>query len=194
MSPTITCGIATPNSVEFSWTPLSGATDYNISYSINGGASVTDNGFVGTLYPVNGLNANDVVDITISVNGSDCYTSSSSYQWQESNDGGITYTNIVEGGIYSGTNTTTLSISDNTGLNSNTYQVIINEINGLCPTTSSSVLLVTTAVETPNISCGIVTLNAVEFNWLALTGVTDYNISYTINGAGNNKGADADQF
>ncbi|WP_010523300.1 beta strand repeat-containing protein, partial [Aquimarina agarivorans] len=48
------------------------------------------------------------------------------YQWQE-NGGDLSNT-----GVYSGTNTATLSISDVTGLNGNTYTVIITHANNVC--------------------------------------------------------------
>ena len=220
LSPVINCGTATTNSVEFIWAALIGATDYDISYSINGGALVNDNGFLGTTYPINGLNPNDVVEITISVNGTSCYNSSTnsctaisctsptintqpinsssceglpvtfsitetggtSYQWQISSDGGVSFSDINDGGVYSGSNSTTLNISDNTGLDGNIYQIIVNEANGLCPSISTSALLTVTSISSLTISCGTATTNSVEFNWIDLIGVSNYDISYTING------------
>jgi hypothetical protein len=49
------------------------------------------------------------------------------YQWQESTNGGTTWTNIVNAGIYSNANTPTLTITSVTaGMNGYLYRVVIN--------------------------------------------------------------------
>lgn len=60
-----------------------------------------------------------------------------SYQWQVSTDGGISFTNVLEAGVYSGVTTTTLSISNSTGLNSTVYRVVVTST-GLAPSATSS--------------------------------------------------------
>ena len=50
--------------------------------------------------------------------------SSLTYQWQISSDGGSTWTNLSNAGVYSGVNTNTLTISNSTGLNGKKYHVI----------------------------------------------------------------------
>jgi hypothetical protein len=47
-------------------------------------------------------------------------------QWQVSSDNGATYTNITDGGVYSGANTVTLNITGaGTNLNNNRYRLVI---------------------------------------------------------------------
>lgn len=46
------------------------------------------------------------------------------YQWQISNDGGSTWSNLSNAGVYSGVATATLSLSATTGLNGKKYRVI----------------------------------------------------------------------
>ena len=64
-----------------------------------------------------------------------------SYQWQVSTDGGATYTNVANGGVYSGATTATLTLTAVTpSLNGNRYRVIVS--NGSCtPGTSTAALL-----------------------------------------------------
>jgi hypothetical protein len=63
------------------------------------------------------------------------------YQWQESTDGGVTYNNITNGGIYSNATTATLNL---TGIpataNNNLYRCAIS---GSCPTINSNGALLT---------------------------------------------------
>ncbi len=63
------------------------------------------------------------------------------YQWQVSTDGGATYTNIINSGIYSNATTTTLSL---TGVpvtaNNNLYRCAVS---GSCPTINSASALLT---------------------------------------------------
>jgi len=72
-----------------------------------------------------------------------------SYQWQESTNGGGTWNNIANGGIYSGATTNTLTLTGVTaGMNNNQYRCIVT---GSCPAINSNaaVLTVNTA---PNIT------------------------------------------
>ncbi len=53
------------------------------------------------------------------------------YQWQISTDGGTTYTNVANGGVYSGATTATLTLTGvTTAMNNYRYRVIVN---GQCP-------------------------------------------------------------
>ena len=53
-----------------------------------------------------------------------------SYQWQLSEDSGETFSNISEAGVYSDVDTTTLAISDNTGLDGNQYRCVVSVVGG----------------------------------------------------------------
>ncbi|MFH1322104.1 MAG: FG-GAP-like repeat-containing protein [Bacteroidota bacterium] len=52
----------------------------------------------------------------------------SSYQWRESNDGGVTWYNLSNGGIYSNVTATSLNISDVAGLNAYQYKCTVTNM------------------------------------------------------------------
>lgn len=70
-----------------------------------------------------------------------------SYQWQLSVNGGSTWNNISNGGVYSTATTSTLNISDVTGLNSNKYRVAVTDTAG---TLNSSAATLTVTGGGPN--------------------------------------------
>ncbi len=73
LTPTIICGTPSLSSVTFDWSPgVTGATSYGLSYTINNGAATTLN-TSNTTATINGLNQNDVVDVTITTTGTGCY-------------------------------------------------------------------------------------------------------------------------
>ena len=57
-----------------------------------------------------------VVAVTVTPSGTPVF------QWQESTDGGTTFSDLATAGVYSGHNNSTLSISDSTGLDGNKYR------------------------------------------------------------------------
>ncbi len=64
------------------------------------------------------------------------------YQWQVSTDGGSSYNNISNGGIYSGATTATLTITGaTTSLNNNRYRSLLSNASCTVPTISSGALL-----------------------------------------------------
>ncbi len=65
-----------------------------------------------------------------------------SMQWQVSADNGLTFNNVIDAAVFSGSTTSTLSISDNTGLDGLIFQLVINEVNNLCPRTSNQAELI----------------------------------------------------
>jgi hypothetical protein len=78
LSPTINCGVSTTSSVTFTWSTVSGATDYNVSYQINTGSPVNV-GAIGNvlLYQVSGLSGGDNVTISVTPTGGPCFVASS---------------------------------------------------------------------------------------------------------------------
>ena len=48
------------------------------------------------------------------------------FQWAVSTDSGTTFANITDGGVYSGATTSTLAISDSTGLDGYQYRVVVS--------------------------------------------------------------------
>lgn len=66
-----------PNSVGFDWSPVLGATNYDISYSINGGPTQTAN-VVASNYQVSGVQPGQSVLFTVvTASGASCYVSTS---------------------------------------------------------------------------------------------------------------------
>jgi hypothetical protein len=63
------------------------------------------------------------------------------YQWQESTDGGLNFSNLTNTGVYSGVTTTTLAISNSTGLNTRRYRVRVTSSLAAPVATSNSALL-----------------------------------------------------
>ena len=222
-TPTIGCGTTTLTSVEFTITnTLTGVTDYNVSYTINGGNTSIDNN-VSFPYIVSSLTGGDLVAITVTPNGTGCYLDGSGsctanscnppnitshpansiecegqstsfnvvenggngiYSWEVSNDG-TNFTTLTDGGVYSGTTTSTLNISDNTGLNSLTYRVVVYETLGSCPTISNNATLTSLSITSADITCGIAGEDSVEFNWTIPNGATDFDLTYSIMGQSN---------
>ena len=74
LAPTVNCGTSTTNSVAFTWAAVAGATGYNVSYTINGGAA-NNIGAIGNVltYTVNSLIGGDVVVITVTPTGVGCF-------------------------------------------------------------------------------------------------------------------------
>ena len=70
-APVISCGETTISSVEFLWNDITGATDYEITASINGGTANTTTTNGNTNYIENGLNVGDEVTITVIALGLD---------------------------------------------------------------------------------------------------------------------------
>jgi hypothetical protein len=64
VTPTISCGTSTINSVQFTWPAVVGATSYTATHTINGGAAIND-GTITSPFTISGLNPNDAVAITI---------------------------------------------------------------------------------------------------------------------------------
>jgi len=79
---------------------------------------------------------------TFSVTAAAVPAAALSYQWQI--DTGTGFVDVTNAGVYSGSTTATLSISDNTGLDGNEYRVIVS-VDGAASVTSESALLTETA-------------------------------------------------
>ena len=78
VTPTISCGTSTINSVQFTWPAVTGATSYTATHTVNGGTAVND-GTISSPFTISGLNPNDAVAITITPVGgsSTCFGSAS---------------------------------------------------------------------------------------------------------------------
>ena len=65
-----------------------------------------------------------------------------SYQWQLSTNGGTSYSDITNAGVYSGATTDSLVISDVTGLNARKYRVVVGS-DGAAPDVTSAAATLT---------------------------------------------------
>ena len=80
--------------------------------------------------------ANDNTSFSVSV-ANESGSGTITYQWQESTDGGTTFNNIADGGVYSGTNTASLTITGAIiGMDNNQYQLVANT--GACSAITSN--------------------------------------------------------
>lgn len=69
--------------------------------------------------------------------------SPSSYQWQESTNGGTSWSNVTNGGVYSGATTDSLTLTGaGAGVNGNTYRCLVTDGIGQTDSTNSAVLVV----------------------------------------------------
>ncbi len=84
--------------------------------------------------------AASILNITTSSNAT-----GPSYTWQQSVDGGNTFSLTANGGIYSGATSGTLAISNTTGLDGYQYRLIVNSSDG-CSSTSASTIASVDAV------------------------------------------------
>lgn len=134
----------------------------------NSESAITANGPASSFFyeansnPAGAGHTNDFTDFTVSftqqpVNTSACLAGSTTftvgangtgtltYQWQESTDGGTTWSNVSASGIYSGVNTVTLALSNiNSGMNGYRYQCVVTDASG--SSTSNAAILTVNAV------------------------------------------------
>jgi len=114
-------------------------------------------------------------------------TGGSTFKWQVSTNGGSTYTDVAASSIYSGENTTTLSISDVTGLKDNKYQVIVYPSTGTCSLTSTPATLTVNTIPTATISSDVSQCDNVSSPTVTFTGsngTAPYTFTYSKNGTG----------
>ena len=112
------------------------------------------------------------------------------YQWQVSTDLGVTYNNITDGGVYSGSSTANLSITGTTGsLNGNRYRCVVSGsgciVNGtgVILTVNTPPVITTQPVATTavcagqNVTLGVtVTGTAITYQWqLSTDGGATFN-------------------
>lgn len=84
------------------------------------------------------------VDVTVTAPAAASFTvvvaGTNTYQWQVK-IGTANYVNVTDAGVYSGSTTATLAISDSTGLNTNKYRVVVLNQNGNTSVTSKPATL-----------------------------------------------------
>jgi gliding motility-associated-like protein len=114
-------------------------------------------------------------------------TGGSTFKWQVSTNGGTSFTDVVASSIYSGVTSTTLSISDVSGLTGYKYQLVISPAVGTCVLTSTAALLTVNPLPTATISgdvsqCENVSSPSVIFT--GANGAAPYTFGYSKNGLG----------
>ena len=93
---------------------------------------------------------------SFTVNGTSVETIT--YQWQVSTDGGTTWSNISNGGVYSGATTTTLNITGATAsLNNNRYRALLSSGTCSTPTVSNGAQITVRQTPTVTLSPGALT-------------------------------------
>ncbi len=223
-SPSITCGTSTTSSVDFNWSPVTGAISYTVSYNPPGSGIITSSQ-AGTSKTVSGLTSGQTIALTVTPVGSSCYspatfsctanncpsptittqpsnstkcdgssttfsvvqTGGTTFKWQVSSNGGSSYTDVVASSIYSGESTTTLTLSNVTGLTGNKYQVVISPAVGNCVLTSVPVTLTVNPNPTATISNDITQCENVSSPVVTFTGsngTAPYTFEYSKNGLG----------
>jgi gliding motility-associated-like protein len=163
LTPSISCGTPSTNSVTFNWSFVSGATSYTATYTVNSGTPtvVTNIGNVNT-YLVSGLNPNDSVCITITPVGAagTCFASSTkcctaspcaqptvtvtSQAICQGASATITASPLPATGTYSYAWTTPLAVNPSTSTSSfstsvaGTYSVVVTDTATGCVSSSAS--------------------------------------------------------
>ena len=107
-----------------------------------------------------------------------------SYQWQESTNNGVTWSNLALGSIYSGVTTTSLGITGVTsGMNGYLYRLVVTDVCGTYTTSSASITIkpqpTATISASDNTLCGATNQSAtVSINF---TGTAPWTVTYTTN-------------
>ncbi len=133
--------------------------------------------FISCIIPVVTVNpADDIIcsgapaSFTVAATG----TVTLNYQWQVSTDGGLTYSNLSNAGVYSDVTTTTLAISSSTGLGNNKYRAVVTNICGIDTSAAATLTIQTSPVLTslspPSFVNSICALSNTGFGVVAYTG------------------------
>lgn len=157
----------------------------NISIS-GGGATPIDVAASGTgidgTPTITGQPASQFVTVSAGVGTFTVSTTGAvSYQWQESTNGGSSWSDISNGGVYSGATTATLAITNpGIGMNYYQYKCIVTGCAASIATDGNATLFVTPAYCTPAPDFGSIGITRVVFNTIdnATTGTTGYQ-NYT---------------
>lgn len=146
-------GIKTPGWTKVSSRVVDGQVRYaaevlvamSVAGAVSGDASddliVADDNFAITTQPASVTVASPgAATFTIAVNPS----AGASYQWQVQVNSTGSYANVTNGGVYSGSTTATLAISNSTGLNNNRYRAVVLNSGATASLTSKGAKLIVT--------------------------------------------------
>ena len=111
------------------------------------------------------------------------------YQWQQSTNNGTTWTNISNGGQFSGANTNSLTVSNITfSQNLNQFQIVIHHATQTCPAISNAAILNVNSILAENdqtitpvngILGGDAGINVYTNDTLGVVGATPSNVTLT---------------
>ena len=124
----------------------------NVVRGATGCGVLSSNASILTVNTAPGITTQPIAGSTICEGQNTAYSVSATgtaltYQWQVSTDGGTVYTNLANGGVYSGVTTATLNITAATAaINTYRYRVIISGTCTPAATSSAAVLTVNTAI------------------------------------------------
>ena len=192
---------STIDAISFNWSPIEGASSYDISYSINGG-SLQFSSTNGTDFQVSGLLPGDFVSITVealgnsicgdsAIGSSDCNTSECPPLVIEIMDlnplycsdiANIELTATPAGGIFFGNGVENNAFFNPAaaGVGIHTIQYEYTDFNG-CSYSDNVTIEVVEPLEAVEINCGEVGSDMVSFNWSEVVGY-DFEVTYSING------------
>ncbi|WP_171032350.1 tandem-95 repeat protein, partial [Polaribacter aestuariivivens] len=109
------------------------------------------------------------------------------FQWELSTNGGATYNTILNGSVYSGTTTNTLTISGVTAAQNNyKFRVIVSKTDYVCPITSNAGTLTTFTNDPPVASSNAITVDeeslATSLGFTAPTDPDGNTLTITVTG------------
>ena len=141
--------------------------------TVNAGATITTQPAASTICSGNNTS------FTVAATGP-----SLSYQWQVSTDGGVTFNNVNNGGIYSGVNTPTLNITGAlAAMNNNRYRCAVTSS---CGTLNSAAVILTVnttpTISSQPVSTAVCAGNAVTFSVTAAATGISYQWQESTNG------------
>ncbi|MFK7002881.1 hypothetical protein, partial [Flavobacterium covae] len=112
-------------------------------------------------------------------------TGTTSYQWQESQDNGATWTDVSNGGVYSGATTATLTLTTPpVSMNNYQYKLVIKESNFVCgeKVSDAKILKITNVLVAKNDNLGTVATSATATTVAGSVLVNNGNGADTLNG------------
>ncbi len=193
---------STIDAVYFNWSPIEGAENYEISYSINGGNPLFSN-TNGTDFEVNGLLPGDFVSITVEAVGnsicggstlgsSTCDVAGCPPIFITINDLNPIYCSDIAsfeltatpvGGTFfgNGVENSTFFNPAIAGVGIHSIQYEYTDFNTGCSYSENATIEVVAPIEAVTITCGDIASDMVSFNWNEVLGY-DFEVTYTVNG------------
>lgn len=116
-------------------------------------------------------------------------TGATSFQWKESKDGGVTYLDLSNGGVYNGVTTNTLVLTNVTATNNNyKYKCVVKDITGKCSDSTTVLVLKVNSLPTATITTSKTVCKGDPNPNVVFTGSNgsaNYIFTYTLNNGSN---------